>query len=169
MIHFIPVLIKISTRVYEYLTPAMRSNRTIRNPNLPQSAPSKTASKLGSLGAQNPQGHYLSGPTIDFESIAVHKYAKICDCHTKGGRGSGAARANFCIIITPPTKFFAITPPADPAPSVVMSSYCLNTSHASMYFSCFALELVLCGYRDMRTAPSMAREGMMYQVGMDAT
>ena len=38
--------------------------------------------------------------------------------HAMGGRGSAAVRANLYIIITPPTKFFAITPlPQISAPS----------------------------------------------------
>ena len=120
-IHFIPVHPFLDMRTHDRIMMRWCVGHAVHTWHLPQPAPSKTASKLGSLGAQNPQGHYLSGPTIDFESIAVHKYAKICDCHTKGGRGAGAARANFCIIITPPTKFFAITlPPQSTTPPPIL-------------------------------------------------
>ncbi len=45
----------------------------------------------------------------------------------------------------------------------------LNISQPSLYFSCFALDCGLCGYRDMRRASSMARHGIKYHVGMEAT
>jgi hypothetical protein len=61
--------------MYEYLINAMRSKHKLRTWHSPQSAPSKTASKLGPLGTQAPQSHYLSGHTVDFESIEVHESA----------------------------------------------------------------------------------------------
>ena len=59
--------------MYEFLIHAVRSKHTVRTVRTPQSAPRKTASIVGPLGAPNPQAHYLSGYTIDFESIAVPK------------------------------------------------------------------------------------------------
>ena len=48
-------------------------------------------------------------------------HAKMHDCHSSGGAGSAIVRANLYIIITPPTKFFAITPPPIPPQS---AAYC---------------------------------------------
>ena len=50
VIHFIPVLRKISTHMYEFLIHAVRSKHTVHAVRISQSIPSKTASKLGPLG-----------------------------------------------------------------------------------------------------------------------
>ena len=73
LIHFNPVLRKISTHVYEYLIHAVRFKHTVRTVRILQTIPSKSASIVGMVGTQAPQAHYLSGYTVDFESIAVPK------------------------------------------------------------------------------------------------
>ena len=117
------------------------------------------------------------------KQLLRQNYAKTQDCYSlEGGRGYAAVRANLYIIITPPTKFFAITlPPQSTTPPpilmvislqfnlVTLRSYCLKQSQNSRYFSCFALDVGLCGYSEIRMAESMDSMGMRYQVGSAAT
>jgi len=87
----------------------------------------------------------------------------------QGGRGSAHVRANLYIIITPPTKFFAICFWCACGSRVYYMLYLVNTPQSSRNFSCFALESGLCGYRDILIALSMASNGMRYQVGNFST
>ena len=53
------------------------------------------------------------------QSTNPHKQTRVALSRPRGGRGPGPDRANLCIIITPRTKIFAISPPPRAAPPPV--------------------------------------------------